>query len=180
MNYGSSTWWFYGGVSQGLIIGDGDLGTAAVVTTAYTNWTRHSDRGGPNKITINADGTLNQTANFTFSSGGGNDTQMAINGGAFISSGRVTNLVTGDLDDKVTFAAVGSTFTAPLTNAGGDFAVITDVSNAFGTHFIDSTGNGLIATDNGNGTFTVSVAPEPGSLALLGLGGLLVSRRRRG
>ena len=178
INYGSGEWWFYGGTSQGLIIGDGDLGTLAQVNSTFTNWTRHSDRGGPNKITVNADGTFNQTSNFRFSTGGGNDSQLYLNGGAFVSSGTVTDLVTGDADDLVRFDAVGSTFTAIYD---GDFATFGDVTTAVagGVHFVDTTGNGLIATDNGS-TFTVSVAPEPGSFALLGLGGLLIARRRRG
>ena len=46
--------------------------------------------------------------------------------------------------------------------------------------FRSSTNETLVATNNGDGTFTVSAVPEPSSLALLGLGGLLVSRRRRG
>lgn len=38
--------------------------------------------------------------------------------------------------------------------------------------------NVLLTSDGGDGTF-VTVVPEPGSLALLGLGGILVARRRR-
>lgn len=47
----------------------------------------------------------------------------------------------------------------------------------------DSDGDGDLATGNGRGVgavLTGNVIPEPGSLALLGLGGLLIARRRRG
>ena len=177
INYGSGEWWFYAGASQGLIIGDGDMGTMAQVNSTFTNWTRHSDRGGPNLITINADGIFNQTSNFTFSTGGGNDAQVTINGGTFISTGTITNLVTGDLDDRVSFTALGGSFTAPF---GGDFTFLTDVTNAFGAHFINNSGQTMTAVDNGNSTFTVSIVPEPSAISLLAIGGLaLVVRRRR-
>lgn len=46
----------------------------------------------------------------------------------------------------------------------------------------DSDGDGDLATGNGRGVGAVltGVVPEPSSLALLGLGGLLIARRRRG
>ena len=53
-----------------------------------------------------------------------------------------------------------------------------------------NTYNGGVADDSSNGQspvpfdtrfqVTLSTVPEPGSLALLGLGGLLIARRRRG
>lgn len=171
-------WWHYGGGNI-FQIGDSNMSTLAQVNTSFTNWTRHFDRGGRNLITVNADGTLNQTANFQFSTGGGNDTQLTLNGGSFVSSGTVSGLVTGDLDDFVSFEIAGSSFTAPI---GGDFATLTDVTDAFGTHFINNSGESMVAVLNGS-TFTVSipqaVIPEPSSWFLSLLTATCFTLRRR-
>jgi hypothetical protein len=169
-------WWHWGGGNV-YQVGDGDTGTLAQLNSSFNNWTRHFDSGGPNKITVNADGTFNQTANFTFSSGGSNDAQLTLNGGTFISSGTVTGLDSGDADDFVSFEALGSSFTAVY---GGDFTTVADVNNAVtaGVHFKDTTGNGLVVTDNG-GSFTITVIPEPASLAMGLVGLTLIAARRR-
>ena len=52
-----------------------------------------------------------------------------------------------------------------------------------GMHSQEAISDGDLSTGNGRGVAAVltgTVIPEPGSLALLGLGGLLIARRRRG
>ena len=181
INFGSGDWWMYGGSSQGLIIGDGDTGTLAQVNSGHTNWTRHIDKGGPNRITIHADGTMNQTGsgNFQWSSNGGLDTQMILNGGTFTSSREIRGMA-GDAGDFVRFDAIGSSFTAEYGDgATTNFLDLTAVNAEFGASFINNTVGTMVASDNGDGSFTVSVVPEPGSLALLGIGSLMLGLRRR-
>lgn len=56
-----------------------------------------------------------------------------------------------------------------LHSFGGGTYAYSDVSGSYGDYFINS----------GTGTGTFTIIPEPSSLALLGLGGLLIARRRR-
>lgn len=67
---------------------------------------------------------------------------------------------------------------------GGNFADITAVNNAIGSVFVSTTGWRLAATDNLNGSYTVtSIVPEPSTLVLFALGllgfGAIGQRRRK-
>ena len=161
-------------------VGDGNLGNGLAVYNfnMLGNQMSRDDNNDMSWI-VEADGTLNisnpgSTLDFAYSSTRCVD--FTLNGGSVNFSKAIQ--LDGYADNYFDFNADTSTVTASY---GGSFADINAVTTAINgnNHFLDSTGNGLIATDNGS-TFTVSVAPEPGSLALLGLGGFLVARRRRG
>ncbi len=178
-------WWFLG-TGAGLYsleIGDGNLATAAVVNGQFADWSR--DRRGTNsalKILVNADGTLLNDRNIGTWGESSIPVQLTINGGTVDFSGRIDGGLTNQANSYFSFNAYGSTFTADL---GGQLADETTVRNQFGDSFRlgGSLASDLDAelhfTNNGDGSFTVSVIPEPGSLALLGLGGLMIGLRRR-
>lgn len=162
VNLGSAgdAWWHYAG---GTIyqVGDGDMTTLAQVNTGFGNWVRHRDRGGYVLITINADGTVNQTGNFQWGQNG--DTQMTLNGGTFVSSGTVQGLATR-ADSKAFFNAIGSSLTIPYGDGvSTDFADVAAVNAQIGDSFVDNTGRGLVVTDNGS-SFTILVPPPPGTM----------------
>ena len=86
----------------------------------------------------------------------------------------------GDAGDFVRFDAIGSTFTAEFGDGSTtNFLNLAAVNAEFGASFINNTAGTMISADNGDGSFTVSIIPEPGSLALLGIGGLMLGLRRR-
>lgn len=62
-------------------------------------------------------------------------------------------------------------------NAGSEFQLVIGVTDA--SHDITYSGTASNGFDDGPPQLTLTAVPEPGSLALLGLGTLLVARRRR-
>ena len=170
LNFNRAEVWSHPGTT--ITIGDGDLSTAAQINFIATiNLARLSSG---TTYAINADGTLQINANFTFSST--TNTVVNLLGGSVNSDGAVLSGLTNQATNFVSFQSADSTFTAEF---GGQFADITDVTAQLGDSFKDTTGNGLAAVDNLDGSFTVSVVPEPGAPLLGALGVLLLLRRRR-
>jgi hypothetical protein len=166
--------WGWSGITS-FTVGDGDMTILAVADTDYRNLNR--DPNGTKTYVVNADGTLKfRRSASTWSSGGSKDAQIQLNGGAALFAGTISGDFVSDAGDFVSFNSAGSTLTADF---GGSFADLTAITDQFAAGFVDTTGNGLAATDNLDGTYTISVVPEPTTTALLGLGGLALILRRR-
>jgi hypothetical protein len=166
--------WGWSGITS-FIVGDGDMTNLAVADTDFRNLNR--DPSGIKTYAVNADGTLKfRRSASTWSYSGAKDAQIQLNGGAVLFDGSISGDFVSDAGDFVSFNSAGSTLTA---NFGGSFADLTAITNQFAAGFVDTTGNGLAATDNSDGTYTISVVPEPSTTALLGLGGLALILRRR-
>jgi hypothetical protein len=166
----------WGHTGNTFVIGDGDATNAATVNVNWSNLNR--DPNGTKSYVVNSDGTLNITTTISkFSDSGSKDSAIKILGGTVLVSGSINANFTDDSGDYVSFQAAGGTFTA---NFGGQLPDLATITAQFGDSFQDTTGNGLTATDNQDGSFTVSVIPEPSGALLAGLAcGLGLMRRRR-
>ncbi len=160
-------------------IGDGDVNNGLASLT-YTTLNEFRRGGGIMAITVNADGSLNFSNNSTVSFNTGTRLHVTLAGGA-VNYGGTVDLLRNSTDPGNSwfdFTVDGSTFTASF---GADFADLDTVGGYIGSGltFRSSTDLALGAQDNGNGTFTVSVIPEPTTALLGGLGLLTLLRRRR-
>jgi MYXO-CTERM domain-containing protein len=135
--------------------GNPPTGLSAVGTAvAYQVWEIEADAAGSYSFDIIAAG-----ANY--------DTFMHLYGpGGFNPANALTNVIIGD-DDSGTGS--NSLFSTNLAASTSYFVVVSGFDNAdFGTYTLRISGPG-----------NISIVPTPGALALLGLGGLAASRRRR-
>lgn len=180
LNFNRAENWQWGGTT--FTIGDGNM--TALAQANFTNGTINLNRDAATlTYLINADGTLHLNNQFQIQQ---DNTTIRLNGGFFDGTGQiVTAGLTNVGSNYFSFEALGSTFTL---NYGGQLANATAVTDAFGDSFrlggslaLDPNAS-LTFTDNGTSfTIGVSLIPEPASLALLGMGTLLIaSRRRRG
>jgi hypothetical protein len=142
---------------------------------------------------VNVSGQYVFEADYRNSAGGSFDGYALVYSGAFDSSSALANLIAGDDDFGGAFSVLpGATTGAQgsrialgeASNFGGAgtglnltagvqyFAVITGFSNfGFGTY--------TAGIGGGQGPVNLGLVPAPSAMALLGLGGLVATRRRR-
>lgn len=198
VRHGSLTFSAVGFSGQGLVkkntvswtntVGDGNIanGLASLRYNGGFSQGIHRDQGGTMVWTVNADGTLifdsGSTTTLIVDYGTDRNSIFNLNGGSMVSLDAIDMLrsAVGPGNSYIDFLASGSTFTADF---GADFAdlaaVQTSITNSV---FFKSTAMlSLGAVDNTDGTFTVSVVPEPASssIAALGLLSLACLRRKR-
>lgn len=196
MLHGSLTLSAVGFGGQGLVkkstvswtntVGDGNIanGLASLRYNGGFSQGIHRDQGGTMAWTVNADGTLifdsGSTTTLIVDYGTDRNSIFNLNGGAMVSLDAIDMLrsVAGPGNSYIDFLASGSTFTADF---GADFADLAAVQTAVSNSvFFKSTALlSLGAADNANGTFTVSVVPEPASSSIAALGFLALAGLRR-
>lgn len=153
--------------------------TQAQLLLNLTSGTLYQDAFGENTSPNSAFFSLAPTlANDTFVSAGDlYDDTPSVAGGALNLGGAVTQTMSTTSIDITWFdtdtSDIGTSTIAQITasaDAQGTFELLVySAGDSSGTLFEGNVNNGV-----------VSVVPEPTSLALLSLGGLLVARRRRG
>lgn len=171
--------WTQSGSRTVFTIGDG-IGGAGDTTLDLTisgTLNRHNE-GVTHSYLVNSDGVFNiaGTGALTYSFSDNRFTQILLNGGTFDTERSINRQNT--TSNFVDFQSTGASFTAGFGNSFGNIGLV-ESQIGTDTFFRSSNALDLAAVDNGNGTFTVSVIPEPSTLSLAGLAALCFLRRRR-
>jgi len=156
------------GEAWGTTVGDGDIanGTATLGYSGFSQLNRDAD--GSMVWTIYADGAINidsSSATMTFCYGTDRPAVFILNGGSLTIQDEC-DMLRGSTDygpSYIQFSEDGSSFTAKF---GTDFVDVAAVEARIGAGltFRSTTGYDPVATDNGNGTFTVEFPPRGGTL----------------
>ncbi|MFU8847710.1 MAG: DUF6288 domain-containing protein [Opitutales bacterium] len=161
INFGNpgSDWRMVADAEIDLEVGDGNMAAPAVVNMGWKAINRIQKFGNNGVvIQVNRDGFVNQLRGLAYfinnSSSSDPPVRIILNGGKWHVNGIVENLAVGENTAlrTISFDAPGAEFTAQF---GGDFPDLAAVTAEIGTSFVDTTGQGIEATDNGDGTFTV-------------------------
>lgn len=179
-----SIWSNTEGTRDILSIGDGVGATTTVNVSSIAtllDLARH-DNNATNNFQVNADGILNfnvDTVRFGWRvTNTGRHGTITIDGGEVNVAGGI-GFISGVVGRFVNFTSPGGSFTAQFGDAGDpdtpnddeQFIDIAEVTASLGVDFIASPGLSVIATDNGDNTFTVTTALSPDPNYWTGTGG---------
>ncbi len=167
-------------------VGDGDTGNGSAILNYTINsaGAYNRDPDGQLEWIINADGTLNFNSSdpvLDMAANSNRTVRFIVNGGIvnFNSALQLEGFVGNYFDLTVGTAAVTADFGGDYADLASVLAAIGGNAPATGDQFISSTDLTLGAVDNGNGTYTVLVIPEPSAFLLSLVGLITLSCRRR-
>jgi len=142
-------------------VGDGNLDNGTAMLNYNDMYTLSRGGSSPITWTVNADGTLNFTADRTFEIAWTPSrlAQLTLAGGTVTFNGPISK-ITNSPNSYVTFDAVGTSLTAEFGSDFPDLAtVVTNIGD--GLSFRSGAETDPTAKDNGDSTFTVGITLPP-------------------
>lgn len=187
-------------INKNLYVGDNGKGTLSITNAGTVQSDDASIRGSKSEATVSGVGSQWITQNIGVGWFANNNSTLLIEDGGFVASGSSVSTANGGVIQMRTGAALAIqgdadesladfyqliSYTDNLTYWNGStWASLTEATQGvdYDLTYYDSPINSMIGDFDAFGytVLTVGVVPEPTSLALLGIGGLALTRRRRG